>query len=473
MQTLLESLMKTAAVAVAGAKEFAPGIPADKRKSPIPRVPRFGPPTTYIYTAQGHEAVKSGLHTDLRLSDGSKAYSWAVRKGIPMIPGEKVLAVRQPDHSHAYASFEGQLTSGYGRTKGRGVWIEEQGPARIVYADEEKIRFTLVSAQNPRQYTMIRQGGDSWLLINTTPTPASRPNVPQSKPKYKEADPSEFDKYLTDGSRTAVTAKLDGGHVTLNFDKESPEVYSYRPSERQTGLLDHTFLMGLEKTRTPNSLRGIRVRGDLYAVDKDGKAVPNRIVSGLMNSSPQVGRDKALAEDLKLRIGIHDVVTGPKGKPMESAPWGDKLEILKKVVQKLKDDRLHLPQMAVTPEAQKKLFESIRDKTNKTTDEGVVVWRMDQAGAPIKIKFRDHRQVYFHTAYQGSGSLNGTLGSFSYSLTPSGPEVGTVGTGFDDAEREWIWKSRNTLKGRKVVIKSDEQFPSGAYRAPSYDHFHD
>jgi ATP-dependent DNA ligase len=98
---------------------------------------------------------------------------------------------------------------------------------------------------------------------------------------------------------------------------------------------------------------------------------------------------------------------------------------------------------------------------------------MDQAGAPIKIKFRDHRQVYFHTAYQGSGSLNGTLGSFSYSLTPSGPEVGTVGTGFDDAEREWIWKSRNTLKGRKVVIKSDEQFPSGAYRAPSYDHFHD
>jgi hypothetical protein len=65
MQMLLESLLKTAAVAVAGAKEFAPGIPSDKRKGPIPHVPRFGPPTTFWYVDSKHEAVKSGLHSDL------------------------------------------------------------------------------------------------------------------------------------------------------------------------------------------------------------------------------------------------------------------------------------------------------------------------------------------------------------------------------------------------------------------------
>jgi len=453
-------------------REFAPGIPSRGSKAAIPRVARFGTPKTWWFVDHRHEAVRAGSHTDLRLSDGSKAYSWAIRKGIPKVPGEKVLAIRQPDHDPSYMSFEGQITSRYGRTKGRGVWVAEQGPARILQAGPEKIRFTIVRSQNPRQYTMVHQGGDRWLLINTTPTPQTRPGVPQSKPKYREAKPELFERYVSNGARTAVMAKIDGAHVSMNLDRESPEVYSYRPSERQTGLLDHTYLAGLERVKTPKSLRGARVRGEIYAVDKKGKAIPNRELAGILNASPQKGRDKLDAKDLKLRLGVFDVISGPGGKDMTSAPWAEKHKVLKKVETALKGHGFHVPDTAFTAGQQRRLFQKILAGKHPETSEGVVVWPTHQADRPTKIKFRPHAQVYVHTVYEGSGTMKGTTGRYSYSLTPTGPPVGFVGTGFNREQRDWMWKNRKKLRGRKVVIKSLEQFPSGAFRAPSHSHFH-
>ena len=91
MQSLVEYLLEKRAQR--RQREFAPGIPASRAKRSIPRVARFGQPTTWWYVDHKHEAVRAGLHSDLRLSDGQTAFSWAVRKGIPKMPGEKVLAV--------------------------------------------------------------------------------------------------------------------------------------------------------------------------------------------------------------------------------------------------------------------------------------------------------------------------------------------------------------------------------------------
>ena len=474
MDTLRKRLLEKLAQRVASKKpgEFAPGIPQSQRKAAIPSVTRFGAPTTWWYTDHRHEAVRAGEHTDLRISDGHKAYSWAIRKGIPKIPGEKVLAIRQPDHDPGYMSFEGQITSGYGKTKGRGVWVAEQGPVRIVQAGSDKIRFTIIQAQNPRQYTMIHQGGDRWLLINTTPTPETRPGVPQSKPKYREDKPEAFGRYLSNGARTAVMAKIDGAHASFSFDRESPEVYSYRPSERQTGLLDHTYLAGLEKVKTPSSLRGARVRGEVYAVDDKGRAVPNRELAGILNSSPMKGRNKLEEKNLKLRLGVFDVVSGPGGKDMTASPWGDKYKVLKKVEKAMGSHGFHVPDTAFTAGQQQKLFNRILSGEHPESSEGVVVWPTHQADRPTKIKFRSHYQVYLHTVYEGNGTMKGTTGRYSYSLTPNGLPVGFVGTGFNKEQRDWMWNNRNNLKGKKVVIKSLEQFPSGAFRAPSHSHIH-
>jgi hypothetical protein len=467
---MLEKFAKRVAEKKIG--EFAPGISSRKPKAAIPRVARFGKPVTWWYTDHKHDAVRAGLHTDLRLSDGYKAYSWAVRKGMPKMPGEKVLAIRQPDHKPSYTSFEGHLSSGYGKTKGRGVWVAEQGPARIIVAGPQKIRFTLIKSQNPRHYTMIHQGGDKWLLINTTPTTKTRPGVPQSKPKYKEESPETF-KPSTAGLRKALMAKIDGAHVSVNFDRESPEVYSHRPSERKSGLIDHTYLAGLERVRTPKALRGARVRGEIFAVDKSGRTIPNRELAGILNSSPMRGRNTLDSKNLSLRLGVFDAITAPGGGDVTATPWGEKHKILKRVSKAMGRHGFLVPDTAIKTTAQKKLFDKIREGRHPQSSEGTVEWDLDQPGPPTKRKFRGHHQVYIHAIHRGEGKTNAnTMGRYSYSLTPNGPPVGFVGTGFSRVRADWMWKNRSKLKGRKVIIKSLEQFPSGAFRAPSHSHLH-
>ena len=63
-----------------------------------------------------HKAKKAGLHFDLRFQiPKSKNWaSFAVRKGVPLKPGTRVLAIRTHDHSKKEALFTGTIKSGYG-----------------------------------------------------------------------------------------------------------------------------------------------------------------------------------------------------------------------------------------------------------------------------------------------------------------------------------------------------------------------
>ncbi len=63
-----------------------------------------------------HDAKKARLHWDVRFKM-PKSKNWAsfvVRKGVPLKPGQKVLAVRTHDHSEKEALFIGTIKSGYG-----------------------------------------------------------------------------------------------------------------------------------------------------------------------------------------------------------------------------------------------------------------------------------------------------------------------------------------------------------------------
>jgi len=64
-----------------------------------------------------HEAQRARLHWDLRFEDPNKRGIWmsfAVRKGVPLQPGKRVLAIRTHDHTAKEALFLGQIKSGYG-----------------------------------------------------------------------------------------------------------------------------------------------------------------------------------------------------------------------------------------------------------------------------------------------------------------------------------------------------------------------
>jgi len=63
-----------------------------------------------------HHAEKARLHWDLRFRmPKSKLWaSFAVRKGVPTKPGQKVLAVKTHDHTEKEALFIGTIKQGYG-----------------------------------------------------------------------------------------------------------------------------------------------------------------------------------------------------------------------------------------------------------------------------------------------------------------------------------------------------------------------
>lgn len=63
-----------------------------------------------------HKAKRAGLHWDLRfkMPKSNMWASFAVRKGVPLKPGTKVLAVRTHDHKRDEALLTGKIESGYG-----------------------------------------------------------------------------------------------------------------------------------------------------------------------------------------------------------------------------------------------------------------------------------------------------------------------------------------------------------------------
>lgn len=66
-----------------------------------------------------HHAKKARLHWDVRfqLKNSNNWASFAVRKGVPLKPGKKVLAVQTRTHSTKEALFLGTIKDGYGAGK--------------------------------------------------------------------------------------------------------------------------------------------------------------------------------------------------------------------------------------------------------------------------------------------------------------------------------------------------------------------
>jgi bifunctional non-homologous end joining protein LigD len=102
----------------------------DFSKTPEPRA-KIGPKNEWRFAVQRHEARR--LHFDLRLELDGVLKSWAVAKGISMVPGVKRLAVETEDHPLDYLTWEGIIPKGeYGGGTmivwDRGTWLADGDP---------------------------------------------------------------------------------------------------------------------------------------------------------------------------------------------------------------------------------------------------------------------------------------------------------------------------------------------------------
>lgn len=121
------------------------------------------------FVIQKHDATR--LHYDFRLEMGGTLVSWAVPKGLPMVKGEKHLAVKVEDHPVSYIDFEGTIPKGqYG---GGTVQVWDRGTYEPLSKtpkkelDGGKLHVMLSGKKLKGEWYLVRLKGEDnqWLII--------------------------------------------------------------------------------------------------------------------------------------------------------------------------------------------------------------------------------------------------------------------------------------------------------------------
>lgn len=121
-----------------------------------------------IFVAQKH--YSSHLHYDFRLEIDGVLKSWAIPKGISLVPGVKRLAIMTEDHPLEYANFVGIIPEGeYGAGKveiwDRGVWKPRSDMK--LWSEQRKLEFALYGKKLNGTWVLIglKNNLTHWLLI--------------------------------------------------------------------------------------------------------------------------------------------------------------------------------------------------------------------------------------------------------------------------------------------------------------------
>jgi DNA ligase D-like protein (predicted 3'-phosphoesterase) len=92
--------------------------------------------------------------------------SWAIPKEIPVVPGEKRLAVEVEDHPVEYADFEGIIPEGeYGAGK---VLVWDSGHYQLLKRDPKRIEFAVKGKKISGIYVLVlfrKERNNNWLFF--------------------------------------------------------------------------------------------------------------------------------------------------------------------------------------------------------------------------------------------------------------------------------------------------------------------
>jgi bifunctional non-homologous end joining protein LigD len=170
------------------------------------------------FVIQRHDATR--LHYDLRLERDGVLVSWAVPKGLPLVKGEKHLAVQTEDHPMEYGSFQGTIPKGhYGAGEVR-IW--DRGTYDLLEWTDKKVSFRLNGERHRGEYHLVKtsRGAKDWLIFlgkASEETALARP--PQLAPMLATPGYEPFDRAgwwfepKFDGVRTLLY--LEGEEVRL------------------------------------------------------------------------------------------------------------------------------------------------------------------------------------------------------------------------------------------------------------------
>lgn len=131
------------------------------------------------FVIQHHLATR--LHHDLRLERGGTLRSWAVPKGLPLVRGERHLAVQTEDHPLGYLVFSGEIPAGeYGAGEMR-IW--DTGDYDVREWTDDKVSFRLHGRRHRGVWHLFRPRDtdpSQWLVTRVD----ENVDVPSAPPPY-------------------------------------------------------------------------------------------------------------------------------------------------------------------------------------------------------------------------------------------------------------------------------------------------
>ena len=412
------------------------------------------------FIIQEHDAKRAGRHNDIRI--GSPAlglYSWATKKDMPE-QSKRIALFRQPKHSYGYGSFQGILKgTGYGAGT---VRRKQRGKILVTRVAPDKISFTVADQRFPQRFTLVKPRsfeGEGWLLINTTPKEV----IPYKKIHYAKLPASQVEQALQEmQAGTSVQAKIDGAASLTRILENGVEITSYRASRQEGRPIVHTERVFHNRPyhKMPKDLVGTVLKGELYGMGKDKRAIPVQQLGGLLNSTVA----NSIAKQKKLGTTLKNMIYDVQGS---DAPYQARMAKVQEILKQLPPDVFHTPETATTPEEAVALWHRIKAGKHPLTAEGIVIHPV--TGKPIKAKLLEEDDVHITGTYPGEGKYKGRgVGGFTYATAAGGPEIGRVGTGLSDELRQELFRDPESFVGRTARVRHQGAFPgSGAFRAPS------
>lgn len=284
------------------------------------------------------------------------------------------------------------------------------------------------------------------------------------KRRYGEVMPENLDPERRD---EVWTSKIDGAHTVVLMSKgHVPKLFSHRQSKKTGKPIEYTEKLPHISQSSPVSAL---VRGETYAVDKGGRAVHPDVVTQILNS----GKERSLALQrslgIKTKTALIDIDHWD-GVDMKNAPFREKRRLMEQLAQSNKD--FTVPDIAVTPNEKRNLFQKIKDGTHPETLEGVVIHRGEKY---LKGKLSKEHDVHIRDIFHEEGTKadrQPMAGGFTYSWTEDGPVVGRVGTGFDHAMKKDMLKNPGKYVGKVARVRALAVSKNKVLMKPSFKMLH-
>jgi bifunctional non-homologous end joining protein LigD len=383
--------------------------------------PAGGDPTDTgnSFVIQKHDATR--IHYDLRLERGGVLVSWAVPKGLPLVKGERHLAVQTEDHPLDYASFEGSIPSGHYGAGDVRIW--DHGSYDAVEWTDKKVSFRLHGERyHGSEYHLIKtgRGPKDWLVLMASRSVEDAPPEPPAyRPMMAEQGAKPFDR-----EGWLFEPKLDGVRTLVYLGMNSVRLMS-RTGRDQTSQYPELGRL-FERVTSENAV----LDGEIVAFDRAGRPSFQRLQQR-MNLASKTDIDR-IRRDVPVQLFVFDVLW-LDGRDVTSLPLMERRKLLEEVVVPGKgiDVTLSVQEHGMA------LWESAKDRGL----EGVIAKRAGSRYQPgrrspdwkkVKVLNRDDFVIIGWTP--GQGGRGSSFGALLLGAYADGELrwIGQVGTGFTD-----------------------------------------